>query len=405
MRLLTASLIALTLAGCDAAEPERPGVPSGPGEITATRALADTTLDADRGEVLVDLAARFRHNKGLPLRFTATADGPALAARLDGSRLTLVPALNGAATITVQAVAGDGTVRDFAFRVAVVVPDRIEVASAPALDVFVNVAPRAVRLADIFRHLDGRPLTFTATSSAPSIATATTVGDSLMLNPKAVGTATVTVTASDRGFSEHATFAVRATPEPCWEPPTGTSDPLRLRVGEVLRFRHTDTSSHADGWQGTRFEGAFEGTLTWRVLEYACVGNDVTLAIEERSAGTSTYTSTRGQTVTKGTQALDTTRTYRHTFARSTFPRVGSVFGPPPTAAPTDTPAVYPAYFIPVAAGESRGLCRPPANRTSSSCFVQADAARGLIGWEFSYFSAPDHFNTSSGKTRVERIE
>ena len=77
------------------------------------------------------------------------------------------------------------------------------------LTIGVDDAPAAVEVAGAFQDLDGDPLTYEASSSAPSVATASVSGSSVTVAPVSAGTATVTVTARDpAGLSAAQTIAV-----------------------------------------------------------------------------------------------------------------------------------------------------------------------------------------------------
>jgi len=148
--------------------------------------------------------AVFNDPDGDALTYTANSSATNIAtANISGSTLTVAPVAVGNATITITANDGRGGTVSTTFTVTVgTAPNRAPtVANAISNQILtvggtsftrnLNAAPA------VFSDLDGDALTYIASSSAASIATANISGSTLTVAPVAVGTATITVTAND----------------------------------------------------------------------------------------------------------------------------------------------------------------------------------------------------------------
>ena len=162
----------------------------------------------------VDLSLHFTDPDGDPLTFEATSgDARVVAVAVAGSIVTITAVSPGNADVTVTAADPGGSSAAQTFAAAVEPPpNRAPLASAPILGrtLKLNESERAtVDLSQHFTDPDGDPLTFEATSSNSRIATADVLNGTLTLLAGALGTAHVTVAASDPGgLSATQAFAV-----------------------------------------------------------------------------------------------------------------------------------------------------------------------------------------------------
>ncbi|MCZ0933583.1 MAG: Ig-like domain-containing protein [Gemmatimonadetes bacterium] len=174
--------------------------PNRPPESTAV--IPDQTLDP--GETYWFLAfSYFSDPDGDRLTFSATTSNASVATvSVSGSRVTIEAVAEGSATVTVTARDPDGLTAEQDVGVTVHspqgnrAPTAVGTIDAQTVDggssVTVDVSPH-------FSDPDGDALTYAATSSNASVATATTSGSSVTARGVAGGTATITVTARDPG--------------------------------------------------------------------------------------------------------------------------------------------------------------------------------------------------------------
>ena len=176
--------------------------PEAVGTIPAQTVFAGETAS-------VDVSAYFRDPDGDPLTYWAASSAAALvSASVSGSTLTLTGVAAGTATVTATARDPDGgTAQQM---VQVTVPNRGPEAVGAIPEQTVAVGETAtVDVSSYFRDLDGDPLTYSATSSAAGVVSASVSGSTLTLTGIAAGTATVTVTASDPdGLAAVSSFGV-----------------------------------------------------------------------------------------------------------------------------------------------------------------------------------------------------
>ena len=154
----------------------------------------------------VQMSGYFSDPEADSLTYTARSDATSVATtQVSGDFLTITPVRAGSATITVTA--SDGSLRATQSISVTVnsVPqpqNRAPVASGsiPAQTLTVGAAA-AVQVSGYFSDPDGDNLTYTARSSATSVATGQISGDFLTITPVRAGRATITVTASDGGLT------------------------------------------------------------------------------------------------------------------------------------------------------------------------------------------------------------
>jgi len=157
--------------------------------------------------------AVFNDPDGDALSYTASSSASNIAtASISGSTLTVTPVADGSATITVTANDGKGGTVSTTFTATVVsanqppivanaIPNQTLTVGGSSFTRNLNASPA------VFNDPDGDALSYTASSSASNIATASISGSTLTVTPVAGGSATITVTANDgRGGTVSTTF-------------------------------------------------------------------------------------------------------------------------------------------------------------------------------------------------------
>ena len=211
--------------------------------------VAETIADRQvhvADEIEIDAAAHFADPDADPLEYAAASSDPArVVVALAESTLTVTGVARGGATITVTARDPEGLEAAQSFDVTV--PNR------PPHTVGA-LADRAVRVnrsfsliaARYFSDPDGDDLTYGAVSSDPATATAGVVGGTVTIVGLRVGTATITVTATDPGgLSAARSFGATVEPVPAPDlvvDPPSASPPLlgpgeAFTLGAVVRNR------------------------------------------------------------------------------------------------------------------------------------------------------------------------
>lgn len=154
----------------------------------------------------VALSNYFSDVDGDALTYSASSNAVSVATvAVSGSILTITPAGLGSATITVTASDGkDGTVST---NFTVTVTNQAPIGTTIPNQSGTKAVPVSLNVAPYFSDADGDALTFTASSSDAGIAVATISGTTLSITSKALGTATITVTANDgKGGTKASSF-------------------------------------------------------------------------------------------------------------------------------------------------------------------------------------------------------
>ena len=169
----------------------------------------------------VEVATHFSDTDALT--FTATSGDNAIATvTVMGSVVTITPVAVGTTTITVTATDTAGQTVEQTFSVTVINPVPTATDAIDNItDLVENGRPQTVEVATHFSDTDA--LTFTVASDNTAIATVTVMDSVVTITPKARGTATITVIATDiAGQTVEQTFSVTVTnPAPT---ATGTMD-------------------------------------------------------------------------------------------------------------------------------------------------------------------------------------
>ena len=160
----------------------------------------------------------FSDPDGDVLSYSASSNAAGIAtASMSGSVLTVTPVAGGSATITVTANDSKGGTVSANFTVTVnrppvvanAIPDQIITLGAPPFSGDLNAPPA------VFSDPDGDALSYTVSSSAPGIATASISGSVLTVTPVAAGSAIITVTANDnKGGTASTNFTVTVNRRP-----------------------------------------------------------------------------------------------------------------------------------------------------------------------------------------------
>ena len=183
---------------------------SGAAEVEVTRAnraprtrgvISDETMIAGN-EITVDAEPYFTDPDGDDVDYTATSsDADVATVVVSGSDIRVEGHDGGDATIRVTATDPGGLSAAQRFEVTVEdLPNRAPVVSIELDDILATVRERyTAYLPDVFTDPDGNQLTWTTLSSDTDVARSRIVGDSIVIRARALGLATVSVTATDPG--------------------------------------------------------------------------------------------------------------------------------------------------------------------------------------------------------------
>ena len=164
----------------------------------AVGTIAAVTVAGGETET-VDVSGNFTDPDGQTLSYSASSSNPDVAtATASGSTVTVTAVGRGMATVTVTATDPGGESATQSFQVTV--PNRAPEAEGTIPDAEVKSGETTtVDLGSYFTDPDGDALNYSASSSSPTVATASVAGRVLTVTGAGSGTATVTVTAADPG--------------------------------------------------------------------------------------------------------------------------------------------------------------------------------------------------------------
>jgi len=203
-------------------------------------AISNQTVTVGGASFTRDLNASpavFTDPDGDILAYMASSSATTIAtASISGSTLTVAAVAGGSATITVTANDGKGETVSTTFTVTV---NRPPVVASPIGNQIITLGPAATFMRDlrtVFTDPDGEALNFTASSSAPNIATATISVNTLTVAAVAAGNATtIAITANDgRGGVASTQFIVKVNRAPVVANPIPNQ---RLTFGAVSFMR------------------------------------------------------------------------------------------------------------------------------------------------------------------------
>ena len=232
-----------------------------PGDANRPPAAVETL--PDRGlmrhdRLDLDLSAAFADPDADPLRYAVTSSASGVVTVLvAGARATLTAVGTGAATVRVTAVDPGGLSASQAFAVTVALGPNLPPAAVGALpDRTLQVGTTLdLDLSAVFTDPDQDPLTFAASSSAPSVVAVRTSGARATLTAAALGTAAIRVSATDAaGQSAARSFTVTVTRSAPF-----TDDPLRPGVTPVRAVHFTELRTRIDGLR----RGSGLGPFAW----------------------------------------------------------------------------------------------------------------------------------------------
>ena len=248
----------------------------------------------------------FNDANGDMLSYSATSSNPSVATAVaSGSSVTVTAVSPGSAGITITA-RDPGGLQATAV-VNVTVPNRAPQAVG-------TIAPRTVvggetATVDVsgnFMEPDGQTLSYSASSSNPSVATAAVSGSTVTVTAVGRGMATVTVTATDPG-GESATQSFQVTVPNRAPEPRGTIPAATVEAGKTSTVDLSSYFTDADG-DALRYSASSSATAVATVAVSGAI-----LTITAVAPGTATVTVTAadpdGETATQSFQVTVPNRT------------------------------------------------------------------------------------------------
>ncbi len=168
---------------------------------TVEAPIPDTTLGLNESPLVIELSEVFGDGDGDVLAYTCESSAPGIAAADDcaDGTLTVTPAGEGVATLTVTATDPGGKAATDAFAVEVVANAPPVLANPIAnLSLTPGDVPVVLDLSEVFTDPEGDTLEYTCESSDATVAAADDCsGGTLTVTPVSEGQAVVTVTAAD----------------------------------------------------------------------------------------------------------------------------------------------------------------------------------------------------------------
>ena len=222
--------------------------------------IPNQTLAANGAVVRLDLSTYFSDADADTLTYTITSDNPNVAfLQVIGASVSILP-LSTIGRANVRVTASDGNLtatQDFTVLVQRTQPVNqppVAIGTIATQTLTVNGAARRGNISSYFRDPDGNNLTYTARSDDTNVVRASMSRADLTLTPVRVGSATVTVTASDGSLTATQRFTVQVQSEqstqPVNRPPAaiGTISPQTFTVnGTSWRVNVANYFNDADG--------------------------------------------------------------------------------------------------------------------------------------------------------------
>ena len=277
-----------------------------PGSLTATQSISVTVIQPNRAPTAVgtipaqpldvgdtvdlNVESYFSDPDGDPLTYTASSSDTSIATgKMTKSVITLTAVAAGTATVTVKALDPRGlkVTQDISVTVTQPSSPPTAVGTIPAQILGKGGSAVTIDVSSYFSDADGDPLAYSAASSdVAKVKASVEVEKVTTLTPVAVGSATVTVTASDPGGLS-ATQTISVSVE---GPPTavGTMPDISGALNQVGGYISlTGYFSHPQG-NALTYSAASSDT---GVVQTA-ISNNTDLQVIPRRAGTATITVT-----------------------------------------------------------------------------------------------------------------
>ena len=181
-------------------------VPNRPPERVGN--IGSVSAHVGGSEARVDVSSHFRDPDKQALTYTAqSSDETKATVSVSSDTVTITAVAPGATTVTVTA--SDGSL-NATQTIDVTVPNRAPEpqGNISPVRLYIGGSATNVDISSKFRDLDNQALTYTVESTDTAVATASVSGATVTITPKALGTASVTVTASDGSLNARQTIAV-----------------------------------------------------------------------------------------------------------------------------------------------------------------------------------------------------
>lgn len=173
--------------------------------------IPDQAYDEYEGPFTIDLSSVFTDKDGDPLSLTAqSADTTVIRASVSGTTLTISEVAPGTAKVVVRATDEGGLFAEdnFVFELVNVNDAPVVVNTLGFLSLKEYFDSASIDVSGVFFDKDGDVMSYTAVSSHPNILTASVEGDDLILKEVGLGTATITLTATDGTLDANDVFDV-----------------------------------------------------------------------------------------------------------------------------------------------------------------------------------------------------
>ena len=208
------------------------------------------TLTVGGGSATVDVSSYFSDPDGDALSYSFSySDSSKINANVAGSTVIFAPIAAGSSTVTVTATDPDGLTATQTFTITVnKASNRAPVTAGSIPDQTLTVGGTAVSVdvSGYFSDPDGDALRYSSISGDPDIATVSVSGTTVTITPVAIGTTSVTVTASDQHLQESSSISVNVVGN--LAPVTlGTISDQTLSIGETFTVNPNNYFRDPDG--------------------------------------------------------------------------------------------------------------------------------------------------------------
>ncbi len=283
--------------------------------------ISPVTLTAAGSSTNVDVSGKFLDPDSDTLSYTAvSSDTTKATVSVSSSTVTITPVAAGSATVTVTASDGSLTATQ-TISVTVEQSNRAPTAVGTISPVTLTTAGSSanVNVSSKFSDPNGDTLNYTAVSSDTTKATVSVSSAVVTITPKAVGTSTVTVTASDGSLTATQTIAITVRQSNRAPTAVGTISPVTLTAGGISTNRNV-SSKFSDPDNDTLGYTAVSSNTTKATVSVS----GAVVTITPKTAGTATVTVTASDGSLTATQTISVT------------------VNPPPNGAPTTVGTILP---------------------------------------------------------------